>query len=697
MNMSADPKHTPEPKNAAPLSIDGRPANPTLRYLKWGLGALLLAGLAWLVWEWANDMSGVRREAPKVPAIIPLPPPPPPPPEKPPEPEQPVEEEKIVEPEPQPELEEVKPQEEAPPSPADDLADPMQMDGDAQSGSDAFNIGAGKGGGMAGQAQAQPPAPSENATINLIRLLVQQGVLKKEQADALVRQAEAEAQQAQQARQAVAPAAAVAAVPGEVRVPYIPQVVRDQIRDEVKAEVMTQAKAENWAQPNAFPDWASRISFDGDVRLRYESRSFGNGNSNQITDFAELNDDGPYDVNPNTSSGLPPLLNTREDRDSLLRLRARFGLKAALSESWSAGIRIGTGSDNNPVSTTQTLGGGFGKKDLWLDQGYLTWKPSERLSLTGGRIANPFLSTDLLYSNDLNFDGVAAIFNQPLSRDVSLFGTVGAFPVEYSSDTASSNGFDKEDSDNKWMYGAQLGATWKINPQHSLTGALAYYRFDDIEGRRSSPCRPWAGDPECDTDGSRPTFMQKGNTVFLLRDIVPNPADPANTPNPQYVGLASEFNLLDLNLGWDAELPNDFKLRVAGNYVHNLGYDEGDMRKRAGGVAQIANNLGSDGDIKSGANAWMLQFTLGNALDMRDAGDWQVFAAYKYIQPDALPDGFNDSTFHLGGTNAKGYILGASYGFDKRVYGTARWLSSDEVYGAPFSIDVLQLEVNTRF
>ncbi|EPL6568678.1 energy transducer TonB family protein, partial [Pseudomonas aeruginosa] len=84
------------------------------------------------------------------PAIIPLPPPPPPPPEKPPEPEQPVEEEKIVEPEPQPELEEVKPQEEAPPSPADDLADPMQMDGDAQSGSDAFNIGAGKGGGMAG-------------------------------------------------------------------------------------------------------------------------------------------------------------------------------------------------------------------------------------------------------------------------------------------------------------------------------------------------------------------------------------------------------------------------------------------------------------------------------------------------------------------------------------------------------------------
>ena len=120
------------------------------RPLAWGVGALVAAGLAWLLWLWANDMSGVRREAPKIPAIIPLPPPPPPPPvpEKPPEPETPVEE-KLPEPEPTPEPEEVKPQEEAP-TPADDLANPMQMDGDAQAGSDAFNIGAGKGGGMAG-------------------------------------------------------------------------------------------------------------------------------------------------------------------------------------------------------------------------------------------------------------------------------------------------------------------------------------------------------------------------------------------------------------------------------------------------------------------------------------------------------------------------------------------------------------------
>lgn len=545
---------------------------------------------------------------------------------------------------------------------------------------------------LAGQAAAAA-APSENATINLIRLLVQQGVLKQEQADGLIAQAEKEAQQARAAT-AVA-ATGPAAAPGDVRVQYVPAIVRDQIRDQVKAEVMATAKQENWAQPNTFPDWISRISFDGDIRLRDESRFFADNNSNEIVDYAKLNDSGPYDVNKDTNSKLPPLLNTREDRDNLFRLRARLGMKAVISPEWTAGIRIGTGSDNNPVSTTQTLGGGFGKKDIWLDQGYLTWKATQDLTLTGGRIANPFYATDMLYSNDLNFDGVAAIFNHKLSSNWGLFGTLGAFPVEYTNDTATSNGFDKNESDTKWLFGGQVGANWKINRSNSLKGALAYYRFDDIEGQRSSPCAPWAGAPGCDTDGSRVAFMQKGNSVFLLRDITPNPATPGLTPQPQFVGLASKFDVLDLNLAWDTELPDDLRLRSQTNFIRNLAYDKGEMLKRSEG--EIVNNINSQGQFESGGNALMVQFTLGNALEMKKAGDWNLLAGYKYIQPDALPDGFNDSSFHLGGTNAKGYFLGGNYGIDKNIYATARYMSASEVYGPRYEVDVMQLELNTRF
>ncbi|VVM63556.1 hypothetical protein PS662_01428 [Pseudomonas fluorescens] len=132
----------------AQLPIRPSPVKPSaLRVVKWGVGLLIAGVAAWFLWQWANDMSGIRREAPKVPTIIPLPPPPPPPPEKPPEPETPVEE-KMVEPEPTPEPEEVKPEEEAPPSPADDLNKPMDMDAAAQAGEGGIPVG--KGGGMAG-------------------------------------------------------------------------------------------------------------------------------------------------------------------------------------------------------------------------------------------------------------------------------------------------------------------------------------------------------------------------------------------------------------------------------------------------------------------------------------------------------------------------------------------------------------------
>ena len=56
--------------------------------------------------------------------------------------------------------------------------------------------------------------------------------------------------------------------PGVLRVPYVPEIVKNQIRDEVKKEVLAEACAENWAQPNAIPEWSKRIKLYGDFRFR---------------------------------------------------------------------------------------------------------------------------------------------------------------------------------------------------------------------------------------------------------------------------------------------------------------------------------------------------------------------------------------------------------------------------------------------
>ncbi|MCU5781100.1 hypothetical protein MA04_00400 [Alcanivorax balearicus MACL04] len=548
---------------------------------------------------------------------------------------------------------------------------------------------------LSGPAVAQTPAettaPGGNSTtVHLIRLLVEQGVITDAQANALLQQAQREAQAASQPR----PEPDVRE--GDVRVPYIPEVVRDEIREEVKEDVMAQAKAENWAAPNTFPDWVSRVKVFGDVRVRNESRFFSGDNSDEIIDFQKLNDDGPYDVNEDSVTYLPPLMNTREDRENLLRIRARFGLEAALSENWSTGVRLATGSSNGPVSTTQTLGGGLSKKDIWLDRAWISWRPGN-WNFTAGRAENPFVSTDILYSGDLNFDGVSARFSGlSFSNSGSFFGTLGAFPLQYSDDDWPSNSRDKGKSEDRWLLGAQVGANWEFKNQSRFQAAVAYYDFDNLRGQRSSECFLYQVGPPCDTDWSVPAFMQKGNTVFLLRDIQLDPSDPAHTPLPQYVGLASKFQLFDLNVRWDTTLFNGYKLQLAGNYIYNHGYDEQEMWQNAEG--QLANNFNvNTGEIESGRDAWMVHAAFGSSLDLKRRGDWMTFLGYKYIKPDALPDAYNDSSFHLGGTNAKGYYLGAAYALNERLYFQGRWMSSEEVYGPPLSIDILQLELNARF
>lgn len=563
----------------------------------------------------------------------------------------------------------------------------------------------------AGTTHAQIPAlapssaqPAESTMVRLIEGLIQSGALQPEAGAALLAQARSEAAQGQSQppRPAVAAATAGAAgaMAGDVRVPYIPATVRDQIRDEIKGQVMAEAKAGGWAAPNEVPEWTRRIRVEGDLRTRYESRYYDVANSNIEIDWRALNSGSGYDVNSNTNLLLPALINTRQDRKHLMRARARLGVVATLSDTTEAGIRLASGNDDSPMTTTQTLGGNLGKKNIWLDQAWLSYRPASWLTLIAGRFDNPFVSSDTLFSSDLNFDGIAAKVEHPLSNsDVTVFGTLGVIPLEYSSDNAPNRSQDKLASENKWLLGAQVGAAWKISADQRLRGVLAYYNFRHISGEYSAPCALYAGADGCSTDWSRPVSMQKGNSLMLLRNISLNPLDPANTAQPQYVGLASKFRLANLNARWDSRVAGGRELRVDGDFVRNIAYDKADMFARAKGG--IMNNFGGTGgtsqaDFKSGANAYMLQATLGTANPLR-RDDWNVLLGYKRIEPDALPDAYNDSTFHLGGTNARGYYLGGSYAIAKNTWFTGRWNSSREVFGPALSIDTLQFELNARF
>jgi hypothetical protein len=88
---------------------------------------------------------------------------------------------------------------------------------------------------------------------------------------------------------------------------------------------------------------------------------------------------------------------------------------------------------------------------------------------------------------------------------------------------------------------------------------------------------------------------------------------------------------------------------------------------------------------------------------------WQAWVGYRNVQRDATLDAFTESDFHLGGTDAKGYFLGARYAFEKATALSLQWFSARQVEGVelagadsvltglPLSIDVLQIDVSSAF
>ncbi len=206
-----------------------------------------------------------------------------------------------------------------------------------------------------GVAWAQPaavPAEAHSSAVTagsgpvdpraMLELMVKKGLISQTEADAIIRQSRAQA------------IAAPAAESGVTTVPYIPAPVRDQIKEELRKEVRQEAKADGWGNPNTQPQWLSRFTLSGDIRLRAEGIFNDKDNYDQFPNFAAINEGSGYDISPSNPNN-PPYLNTTKDR-FLPRVRARLDLIGKVNDWMSVELRIGTGNDVGPVSPNQTMG-----------------------------------------------------------------------------------------------------------------------------------------------------------------------------------------------------------------------------------------------------------------------------------------------------------------------------------------------------
>lgn len=541
-------------------------------------------------------------------------------------------------------------------------------------------------------APANVQGPAGSVVTNLIRQLVQEGVLTQEKAEALIRQAQDEAVTAERSA-AVPRAGVVTPMPADtsVRVPYVPQIVRNQIRDEVRQDVLREAREQNWAAPNAVPEWTKRFHLNGDFRLRYEWSLFDSRNSNAFPNFAALNAGSPFDLN-NAAGTPPPILNTTQSRERM-RIRARLGVSIDVNDDVVAGIRLATGNTTNPVTTNQTLGTTLNKYNFLLDRAFLLYRPADWAEFWMGRFASPFMNTDLMWDDDIAMDGVAARLTPKLGSKLSLLTVVGAFPIENTVFNFPDNTILKSPSRDKWLYAAQIGFNWQPARGYDFKLAAAYYQFNGIEGRLSAACvANTAADP-CNTDNSRPGFQQQGNTLFAIRNLVSNATTP---PLFQYYGLASSFRNLDITTRLDISLDSDTHVVLDGDVVRNLAFSPKNILASSP-VNNIGPNLGSaPGVFDGGKFGYQARITLGQP-DIRERWEWNTSFAYKHLDSDAVPDAFTESDFHLGGTNAKGYVVGVALGLAHNVNLSARWLSASEVTSLPYTVDVVQVDLNARF
>jgi hypothetical protein len=556
------------------------------------------------------------------------------------------------------------------------------------------------------QPEAQRPAgPSTNVTVNLIARLVEKGILTKEEATVMIQQAEAEAQQAQQAQQAAAASADIAALPPEpspddMRVTYIPEVVKNNMRDEIKQELMAQAREEKWSEKR-YPEWTDKFRPFGDLRGRYEGVYFGEGNDNTgaFPNFNAINTGAPFDT---SGTQFSPQYNVDQDRERA-RLRARVGTDIMLGEGFNGGLRIATGDSNSPTSPNQTLGGNggnFSKYAIWLDRAFLSYDAGpgdgQELVFMLGRFDNPFLSTDVQWDDDLGFDGVAVRGKVRINDKASTFFTAGYFPVYNTDFNFASNQPSKFESTDKWLTGAQIGIDFKITDDLTAKFGIAYYDFSNISGELSDPYTPLTPNDAGSTDSTRPGFAQRGNTYMELRDIVPTAANDFGTKYQyQYYGLASEFRNLTITGKLEYDAYDPVRLSLVGELTKNIAFDNGAISKKA--VNNRGPGTGSKpGEFEGGDTAWNLAFTVGKP-SMEQFGDWQAGFGYRYVESDAVVDGFTDSDFGGGGTNVQGFLLGGSMAVSSSVRLGLKWMSSDEIIGSPLSTDTLQFDINAKF
>jgi len=329
------------------------------------------------------------------------------------------------------------------------------------------------------------------------------------------------------------------------------------------------------------PDWLKRTTIFGDVRVRHEG-------------FYHQPQKNGADV-------------TARNRE---RVRARLGVKVAFSDEISATIRGATGDPNNPVSTNETLTGGFTRKHFNLDWAFLTFTPGQSFgirpgiaSITAGKFPNPiFRVGQLVFDDDLSPEGASQTFAL-LSQPMGALDQVKVHALEWTFNEVSNN-------QDGWMFGGQVNPSMHFGNLRLEAGLGQYWWLNADQIAQSLN-----------------TNSSLTNTNLLTTQTV-----GGKTTITGYQGAFNQSNAT-VAATWP-NLVGTQPLRAFADYVYNW---------------QAATD---------DSHGVMAGLTLGQT---KTRGDWSVTGWWEHIGQEAAISSFTYDDFGTGGTNLEGPVAEINY------------------------------------
>ena len=381
-------------------------------------------------------------------------------------------------------------------------------------------------------------------------------------------------------------------------------------KEEIKQVAAVASKEKPHAGKSKLPEWVEKIDFYGDLRLRHDTQWRNEREPGGEEDSYHRN---------------------RE------RFRFRFGAKAQTTETTEVGFRLASGSGFQNT-TNQSFDEHARGKHIFIDRAYAVWKPTDRITIAGGKHKNPLFTSHLVWDPDVNPEGVSETVRLHVNDRFSIFGNLGQWFIEELN--------VKDSNSDPVLLAFQLGTSIKLDKSIKLVLALSYYDFlnlDDLEWEDGvlSDKEEFLG--YNNKHGQQMVFDDEGR-------------------------LLNEFGCWELGaeLKFKKILPVPFS--VFGSYIKNADADIDELINRGvdPGDSDPARLMGYSGDDRD--SGWQIGLSVGNK---KKKGDWHMKYFYQELEDYAFPAVFVDSDFHGGGTNNKGHYIQGRYYLRDNIQGRA--------------------------